>query len=59
MKSNVIASNPTIMKDENGKFRAIHADPSNGWKITKYEGLSYTEAAQLPFVNLSLLNLVK
>lgn len=59
MHFNVIAGNPMITRQDNGKYLVIHADPLNNWEITKYENLSYEEALKLPFVNESLLALVK
>ena len=50
---------PILVRQKNGKYLIIHADPANNWKITKYEDLNFEEAVKLPFVSEVALALVK
>lgn len=59
MKFDVITGNPTIAKQESGKYMVVYANPSENWKIIKYRNLSLEEVSNLPFVNKSVLALIK
>lgn len=59
MRFGVIASNPMITRKANGKYDIRYADPSENWKIKEYHNLSFKQAAKLPFVNKSVLAMVR
>lgn len=59
MRCDVITGNPTIAKIENDKYMVVYANPSENWKITEYNNLTFSEVAKLPFVNKSLLKFLK
>lgn len=59
MKYDVITGNPIIANIGKGKYVVVYANPSENWKITEYNNLTFSEVAKLPFVNKSLLKFLK
>lgn len=58
MKFDVITGNPMIVKQENGKYQVVYAQPPL-WAIQNYTDLTLEEVTKLPFIDKTVLAYLK